>query len=80
MCESEVPIPVCILGYLANCNASAAILISFSTALDKPQTVALLTILEISTTDLKSPGLETGNPASITSTPSSSNLLAITSF
>ena len=46
---------------------SAATSISFLTALVKPQTVAFLTILEISTTELKSPGLETGNPASITS-------------
>jgi len=53
---------------------------SFLTARVKPQTVAFLTILEISTTELKSPGLETGNPASITFTPSSSSLLAITTF
>ena len=36
--------------------------------------------LEISLTDLKSPGLDTGNPASITSTPISSNLSAIESL
>jgi 2-isopropylmalate synthase len=49
---------------------------SFLTA----QTQAFLTILDISTTELKSPGLEIGNPASITSTPSSSSCLAIVSF
>jgi hypothetical protein len=39
-----------------------------------------LTTLLISETDKKSPGLETGNPASMISTPISSNRLAITSF
>ena len=53
---------------------------SFLTALDNPHTEAFFIIFEISTTDLKSPGLDTGNPASITSTPKSSNLFAITSF
>ncbi len=38
--------------------------------------VGQVTALEISTTELKSPGLETGNPASITSTPNCSKALA----
>ena len=63
MCESLVPIPVWILGNFAYFRASAAIFISFSTALVNPQTVAFFTIFEISETDLKSPGLETGKPA-----------------
>ena len=65
---------------LAYFRASAATSISFSTARVNPQTVAFLTILEISSTDLKSPGLETGNPASITSTPKISSCSAITTF
>ena len=80
MCESDVPIPVCILGRLAVFKALAATSISFFTALVSPHTVAFSTIFEISTTDLKSPGLETGKPASMMSTPNSSSLLAITSF
>ena len=50
---------------------------SFSTARVSPHTAAFLTSLEISTTDLKSPGLETGNPASIISTPRTSRRSAI---
>ena len=42
---------------------------SFSLALLNAHTVAFLIIFEISTTDLKSPGLEIGNPASIMSAP-----------
>lgn len=51
-----MPIPVCILGLLAYFTASAATSISFFTALVKPQTVAFLTNLAISFTELKSPG------------------------
>jgi hypothetical protein len=40
-----------ILGFLANLRASAAVSISFLLALVKPQTVAFLTILEISVTE-----------------------------
>ena len=69
MWESDVPIPVWILGLIAFFNDSAATSISFLTALVKPQTLALFTIFEISTTELKSPGLDIGKPASITSTP-----------
>ena len=53
---------------------------SFFTALVNPHTLAFFTIFEISTTDLKSPGLEIGKPASIISTPRKSNFSAITSF
>lgn len=67
--ESEVPIPVWILGLTAYLSASAATSISFCTARVSPHTVAFLTILAISETDVKSPGLEIGNPASMTSTP-----------
>ena len=80
MCEFEVPIPVWILGRAAFLRAAAATSISFLTALVSPQTVAFFTILLISETDKKSPGLETGKPASIISTPISSSLAAITSF
>ena len=40
---------------------------SFSTARVRAHTVGHVTAFEISTTELKSPGLDTGNPASITS-------------
>ena len=53
---------------------------SFSTALERAQTVVSLMIFVISKTELKSPGLETGKPASITSTPRFSSFSAITSF
>ena len=69
-----------ILGKTACFKDSAATSISFLTALDNPQTLAFLTILDISFTELKSPGLEIGIPASITSTPCSSSCLAIVSF
>ncbi|CCY38147.1 unknown [Tannerella sp. CAG:118] len=49
---------------------------SFSTARVNAQIVGHVTAFEISTTDLKSPGLDTGNPASITSTPNPSNAFA----
>ena len=52
MCESDVPIPVWILGFFAKRNESAATSISFFTALVNPQTVAFLTIFDISTTEL----------------------------
>ena len=80
MWESEVPIPVWILGFLAFANAAPATFISFSTDRVSPQTAAFLTILEISSTDLKSPGLETGNPASIISTPNWSSCSAMIYF
>ena len=73
---SDVPIPVWILGFFASFNDSAATSISLSFALLRAQTDAFLTIFEISTTDLKSPGLEIGNPASIISAPRISILSA----
>ena len=76
MCESDVPIPVWIRLCLANCKASAATSISFCTARVKAQMVGHVTAFDISMTELKSPGLEIGNPASITSTPSSSSAFA----
>ena len=42
----------------------------------KAQIVGQVTAFEISITELKSPGLEMGNPASITSTPNASNAFA----
>jgi hypothetical protein len=66
--------------FFANFNASAATSISFSIALVKAQMVGHVTAFDISTTELKSPGLEIGNPASIISTPSSSRLLATSIF
>ena len=59
---------------------------SFSFARLSAQTDAFFIILDISTTDLKSPGLEIGKPASIISTPSISifsakiNLLLVSSL
>ena len=61
MCDSEVPIPVWILGLTAKASASAATSMSFSTDLVSPQTVVLFNILLNSDTDSKSPGLEIGN-------------------
>ncbi len=72
--------PVWILFRLAYLSDSAATSISFSTARVSAQMVGHVTALEISTTDLKSPGLDTGKPASITSTPNSSNACAIWIF
>ena len=54
--------------------------ISFSTARVSAQITGHVTALEISITELKSPGLEIGNPASITSTPSCSSALATCIF
>ena len=80
MCESEVPIPVCIRGFFAYCSASAATFMSFSTDLVSPQTVAFFTIFETASTEEKSPGLDTGKPASIISTPNKSNCSAMITF
>ena len=77
---SLVPMPVWMRLCLAYCNASAATSMSFSTARVRAQMVGHVTAFDISTTDLKSPGLEMGNPASITSTPSSSRFLATSIF
>ncbi len=61
---------------LAYCNAWAATSMSCSTARVSAQMVGHVTAFEISITEWKSPGLETGNPASITSTPNCSNAFA----
>ena len=54
------------LGILQSLSSTINI---FSTARVSAQIVGQVTALEISTTELKSPGLDIGNPASITSTP-----------
>ena len=61
---------------LAYFKASAATSMSFCTARVKAHIVGHVTALDISITELKSPGLDMGNPASMTSTPSNSNCLA----
>ena len=71
---------MCNLGFFAYFKAFTATSISFFTARVKPQTLAFLTTFEISNTDLKSPGLDTGKPASIISTPKLSSFSAILSF
>ena len=76
MCGSEVPIPVWMRLCLASRKASAATSMSFCTARVRAHIVGHVTAFEISMTELKSPGLEMGNPASITSTPRASNCLA----
>ena len=76
MCASDVPIPVWIRLRLAKRKACAATSISRSMARVKAQMVGQVTAFEISTTELKSPGLEIGKPASITSTPKASSCLA----
>ena len=53
---------------------------SFFTARVSAQIVGSETALEISSTELKSPGLEMGNPASMTSTPRLSSSLATSIF
>jgi hypothetical protein len=53
---------------------------SFLTALVRAQITGFETAFDISTTELKSPGLETGNPASMTSTPSDSRAWATSIF
>ena len=75
-----MPIPVWIRPRFANFSASAATSMSFSTARVRAQMVGQVTALEISTTELKSPGLEMGNPASMTSTPRASSARATCIF
>lgn len=61
------------LGILQSLSSTINI---FSTARVSAQIVGQVTALEISTTELKSPGLDIGNPASITSTPNCSSCFA----
>ena len=72
--------PVCILLRLAYFRASKAQSMSFSLARVRAQMVGQVTAFEISITELKSPGLEMGNPASIMSTPNCSNWRATSIF
>ena len=58
----------------------AAVSISITIALLSPHIMDSFTFFEISETELKSPGLDTGKPASITSTPRLSKSLAISTF
>ena len=54
----EVPMPVCMRLCLAYFSASAATSMSFSTARVRAQMVGHVTAFDISSTELKSPGLE----------------------
>ena len=72
--------PVCILGLAAYFNAWPATSMSLSTARLKAQTVTFLSVLAILFTDSKSPGEDMGKPASIISTPKSSNCKASSNF
>ena len=76
----DVAIKVCILGNFASFNDSAAVEISLSKALARAQILEPVTTLDISCTDLKSPELAIGKPASIISTFNSSNARAIFIF
>jgi len=80
MWYGDVPMPVWIRPFLEYFSASAATSISFSTARVRAHIVGQVTAFDISTTELKSPGLEIGKPASITSTPSSCSALATSIF
>ena len=62
--------PVCMRLCLAYLSDSAATSMSFSTARVSAHIVGHVTAFDISITELKSPGLDIGNPASMTSTPS----------
>ena len=72
--------PVWILARFAYFNASAAQSISAATARVSAHIVGLEIFLVISTTELKSPGEEIGNPDSNISTPSSSKANATSIF
>ena len=80
MCWGETPIPVWIRLCLASRRASAATSISLRTARVSAQIVGSETAFEISSTEVKSPGLEIGNPASMMSTPRLSSNLATSIF
>ena len=80
MCMSDDPIPVCNLLLSALLRETCAILISSTNALESAHIIGLFTFFDISTTELKSPGLDIGKPASIISTPRSSKSNAISTF
>src|SRR3989339_932858 len=77
---SEVARKTWILGFSAFSSALAALSISFSTARARPATETPRISRAILLTDSKSPGDDTGNPASITSTFSKANCLAMLTF
>ncbi len=72
--------PVCIRPRRARRSESAATSMSFFTARVRAQIVGAVTAFDISSTELKSPGDEMGNPASITSTPRASSMRATSIF
>ena len=68
VCIVEVPTNVWIRGRSENFTALAQAIISFSTILARPQITGPVISLAIIETASKSPGEDTGKPASITST------------
>src|SRR5450759_1102958 len=80
-CEGDTPMPVWMRGRLAPDSASAATSMSLATARDRAHTTAASPIsVPMRRTESKSPGLETGKPASITSTPRRTSCRAISTF
>ena len=85
---SDVAMNVCTRGRFASLTASHAVFKSFSLVLDSPQMTGTYpssctsfpTSIAIAFTASKSSGDATGNPASMISTPSFDNCLAISSF
>ena len=81
MCEGDTPMPVWMRGRFANFSASAAESMSLSTARVSAHTTAASPVSsEMRRTDSKSPGLEMGKPASMTSTFRRRSWRAMTSF
>ena len=80
-CDFDTPMPVWMRGRAAPASAAAAVSMSLGTARDSPHTtVASPTSAEMRCTLSKSPGLEIGKPASMTSTPKRTSWRAISSF
>jgi len=80
-CDGLTPMPVWMRGRAAVISASAADSMSAGTARESAHTTtASPTSAPMRRTDSKSPGLETGNPASMTSTPRRTSCLAISIF
>src|SRR5436305_5084230 len=80
MCSGEVAITVWTRPRLANFTASAQRSMSLGLARDSPAITAFLDRRAISLTAWKSPSEVIGKPASMTSTPMSSSISAISSF
>ena len=80
MCSGEVAITVWTRPRLANFTASAQRSMSLGLARDRPAMTAFLERRAISLTAWKSPSEVIGKPASMTSTPMSSSISAISSF